>query len=95
MAEILSDALKKNQCKGLLRLIASLTNEAGRLKSARILGLADMKGKLLQSGAPKCGRLRLAQRVFLAAGSTRGDFAWRWPSVFTEEAPSHSDGGFV
>jgi hypothetical protein len=51
MAEILSDALKENQCKGLLMLIADPTDGAGRPKSARILRLADMKRKLLQSGA--------------------------------------------
>jgi len=51
MAEILSDALKENQCKGLLRLIAGLTDGAGRPKSARILCLADVKGKLLPGGA--------------------------------------------
>jgi hypothetical protein len=51
MAEILSDALKENQCEGLLRLIAGLTDGAGRPKSAQILCLADVKGKLLQSGA--------------------------------------------
>src|SRR5215475_5964145 len=50
MAEILSDALKENQCKGLLRLIAGLTDGAGRPKSARILRLTDVEGKLLQSG---------------------------------------------
>jgi hypothetical protein len=37
MAEILSDALKENQCKVLLRLIAGLTDGAGRPKSARKL----------------------------------------------------------
>jgi hypothetical protein len=51
MAEILSDALKENQCEGLLRLITGLTDGAGRPKSARILRLADVKGELLQSGA--------------------------------------------
>jgi hypothetical protein len=51
MAEILSDALKENQYKGLLRLITGLTDGAGRPKSARILRLADAKGKLLQCGA--------------------------------------------
>jgi hypothetical protein len=51
MAEILSDALKENQCKSLMRLIASLTDGAVRPKSARILCLANMKGKLLQSDA--------------------------------------------
>jgi hypothetical protein len=51
MAEILSDALKENQCEGLLRLVAGLTDGAGRPKSARILRLADVKGKLLYRGA--------------------------------------------
>jgi hypothetical protein len=46
MAEILSDALKENQYKGLLRLITGLTDGAGRPKSARILRLTDAKGKL-------------------------------------------------
>jgi hypothetical protein len=50
MAEILSDALKENHCKGLLRLIAGLTDGAGQPKSARILRLTDVEGKLLQSG---------------------------------------------
>jgi hypothetical protein len=49
MAEILSCALKENQCKGLLRLIAGLTD--GLPKFARILRLADVKGKLLHGGA--------------------------------------------
>jgi len=47
MAEILSDALKENQCEGLLGLIAGLTDGAGRPKPAQILCLADVKGKLL------------------------------------------------
>jgi hypothetical protein len=51
MAEILSRALKENQCKGLLRLIAGLTDGAGRPKFARILRLAYVKGKLLYGGA--------------------------------------------
>jgi hypothetical protein len=61
ISETLSDALKENQCKRLLRLIADLTDGAGRPKSTRILRLADVKGKLLQGGAHKCCRLRLAR----------------------------------
>jgi len=49
--EDLPEGLKENQCKGLLRHIAGLTDGAERPISARILRLADVKGKLLQSGA--------------------------------------------
>src|SRR5262249_19675650 len=34
-----------------------------------------------------------AEKAFLAAGGTRGEFARRWPSVFTEEVRSPRDGG--
>ena len=33
-----------------------------------------------------------AEKAFLEAGSTRGEFARRWPSVFVEEARSHRAG---
>jgi DNA-binding response OmpR family regulator len=34
-----------------------------------------------------------AERAFLNAGGSRGEFARRWPSMFTEEVRSHRDGG--
>src|SRR5262245_3646155 len=34
-----------------------------------------------------------AEKAFLAAGGTRGEFARRWPSVFVEEARNHRNVG--
>jgi DNA-binding response OmpR family regulator len=34
-----------------------------------------------------------AERAFLNAGGSRGEFARRWPSMFTEEVRNHRDGG--
>jgi hypothetical protein len=51
MAKVLSIALKEDQCKGLLRLVAGLTDGAGRTKSTQILRLADVRRTLLQTGA--------------------------------------------
>jgi DNA-binding response OmpR family regulator len=34
-----------------------------------------------------------AEKAFLEAGGTRGEFARRWPSVFKEEVRSHRNGG--
>jgi DNA-binding response OmpR family regulator len=34
-----------------------------------------------------------AERAFLDAGGTRGEFARRWPSVLVEEVRNHGDGG--
>jgi DNA-binding response OmpR family regulator len=34
-----------------------------------------------------------AEKAFLEAGGTRGEFARRWPSVFVGEVRSHHDGG--
>ena len=54
---------QKNRCESLLRLVADSTDGAGRPKSTRILRLANVQGKLLQSGALKYCRLRLARRL--------------------------------
>jgi DNA-binding response OmpR family regulator len=35
---------------------------------------------------------RKAEEAFLSAGGARGEFARRWPSVFTEEVRKHRDG---
>jgi len=50
ISETLPDALKENHCRRL-RLIADLTDGAGRPKSAQILRLADVRRTLLQTGA--------------------------------------------
>jgi DNA-binding response OmpR family regulator len=55
------------------------TENAERLENAR--------AKYLRS-REKALRLK-AERAFLTAGGTRGDFARRWPSVYIEEVRNH------
>jgi DNA-binding response OmpR family regulator len=57
--------------------------DAGRVESA--------KEKRLRA-EEKLMRLK-AEKAFLAAGGTRGEFARRWPSVFVDEVRGRRDGG--
>jgi DNA-binding response OmpR family regulator len=57
--------------------------DVGRMESA--------KEKRLRA-EEKLMRLK-AEKAFLNAGGSRGEFARRWPSVFVEEVRSRSDGG--
>ena len=57
--------------------------DAGRVECA--------KEKRLRA-EEKLMRLK-AEKAFLDAGGTRGEFARRWPSVFVNEVRSHHDGG--
>jgi DNA-binding response OmpR family regulator len=84
--------------QAVARLLSSTHETAFEARRAEI---AAVRGELANRQTENAGRvekakekrrraeekvLRLkAQMAFLAAGGTRGDFARRWPSVFTEE----------
>ena len=54
-------------------------------------GLFESSKEKLLRAKEKLMRLK-AEKAFLDAGGTRGEFARRWPSVLVEEVRSHGDG---
>jgi response regulator RpfG family c-di-GMP phosphodiesterase len=62
---------------------AAILEEFGNRQAENAERVEKAKEKSLRA-KEKALRLK-AEMAFLAAGGTRGDFARRWPSVFTEE----------
>jgi two-component system cell cycle response regulator DivK len=55
------------------------------------VGRMESANEKRQRAEEKLTRFK-AEKAFLEAGGTRGEFARRWPSVFTEEVRNHRDG---
>jgi DNA-binding response OmpR family regulator len=93
----------------LEQAVAKLTSHIVRDTEARRAEISALReelaiqhienGKRVESAKEKRLRaeeklIRLkAEKAFLGAGGTRGEFARRWPSVLTEEVRNHRDGG--
>jgi DNA-binding response OmpR family regulator len=71
--------------------IAAIQEEFATRQMENVERVDSAKEKRLRA-EEKLMRLK-AEKAFLDAGGTRGEFARRWPSVLTEEVRSHSGGG--
>ena len=71
--------------------IAALREEMATRYKENVERMDSAREKRLRA-EEKLMRLK-AEKAFLDAGGTRGEFARRWPSVFVEEVRSRRDGG--
>jgi DNA-binding response OmpR family regulator len=68
--------------------IAAVREELATQSAENLKRIKSAKERRLRA-EEKLMRLK-AEKAFLEAGGTRGEFARRWPSVLTEEVRSHS-----
>jgi DNA-binding response OmpR family regulator len=71
--------------------IAAIREELAIRQEENVERIRTAKEKRLRA-EEKLMRLK-AEKAFLAAGGTRGEFARRWPSVFVDEVRGRRDGG--
>ena len=71
--------------------IAAVREEMGARYKENVERVDSASEKRLRA-EEKLMRLK-AEKAFLDAGGTRGEFARRWPTVFVEEVRSRRDGG--
>jgi len=70
--------------------IAAIREELATRQMKNVERMDSAREKRMRA-EEKLMRLK-AEKAFLDAGGTRGEFARRWPSVFTEEVRSHHGG---